>query len=423
MSRDHTTSIFKELTSVGSESVSITPGTSQQPAVFNISGLPNRTGDDRNYVQAFWGGVTTTLDPDAAGNAVNFDKLYKSVASWRLTSPLLGELYNHRHTRGAVVGHIIGPISEGYQYPQPARAQIPASTDTDVTIDLIYKLPMSFEVLKKPHETAQFSGFFDQGQMDCLVGAQDVLDGDYAGAVIKTPTTVRAYCEMLPSPDVALGVPFQWREREIPGGGTTPVLQGVGEETQLTGVQQGCGLVALLWLTDATGIGLAGADGVDNITQIEIPWRGQPLLRNMDPYFLAARRLAGNRVGPTSGLGTTIVPDSSGWPFTMATTVDNRPGANSQAMFLPLILPGRDFETSKAQRVRGNLPINFSFTASVTNPHRFVTWELLEYTEDQVGRLAVALGVDPARARAQRKALLDNPTELEKLRYTRIVFN
>lgn len=420
--RDHTTPIFKELTASGVESIALTPGAAQQTGTFNISGVPPVSGDMRNYATNFWGHTTTVFDPDAAGNAVNWDKLYKIMASWRLFSPIMGEVFPHQQTRGSVLGHIVQVFAGGFRYPQPARTQLPASTDSDVTLDLFYCLPLSYECLIKPHETAQWVGFFDQGLLEGILDVSTVLDGDYAGAVIKATTALRSYVEMLPSSDTFLGVPVQWRERQITGGGTQPTLKGVGQETQLTGVEQGCGLAALLWLTDATGIGLSGPDGVDNFTQIEVPWRSQPLLKNLDPLFLVLHRATQHRVGPVAGTGTTIVADGSGWPSTMAVTtgVDNRPAADSQKLFLPIIFPGADFETSKAQRVRGDLVVNFNVTSAITNPHRFLSFELMEFDENQRARMWRAMGVDMNFHTEHRKAARKNSPAEGKLRYTRI---
>ena len=419
--RDHTSPIRAELKSAGSESVALTPGTGQQRATFNIVGIDPVTDGKRNYAQAFWCHCTTVVDPDAAGNAINADKLAKVMASLRLQSPLLGEVFPQAHTRGAVLYHIIQVVACGYRYPQAARAQIPASTDTDVTIDLFYLMPLSYETLKKPHETAQWVGFFDQGVLEGTLDVSTILDGDYAGAVLKATTALRAWVEYLPSPDNSLGVPVQWVDREIAGGGSSPILQGVGQQTQLNGVRPGCGLAWMSWLTDATGIGLGGPDGVDNITAIEIPWRNQKNLRNLDPFFLELRRIVGGRVGPISGLGTTIMHDGGGWPFTMADTPSNRPAASSQSMFLPIVAMGRDSETSKFQRVQGNLQVNFTVTAAISTSHRFLTCEFMEYDDPQIDRCFRAMGIDPAFFEYRRKALLDNDPDPEKLRYSRIM--
>lgn len=423
--RDHSTPLWHELTANGAEALSLTPGGAVVTGQFNVSGIPLLTNDMRNYVNGITAHLTITVDPDAAGNAVNADALWKVMNGFRWSSPQLGDLFSDGHTRGAVLGHIIQVLALGYDYPQGVRAQIPASTDADVTIELFYWLPLSYEFLKKPHETAQWAGFLNEGILSATLDTAAVLDGDYAGAVTKTGV-LRAYAEFFPSPDAAIGVPVQWRERVITGGGQSPTLMNVGIDTNLQGVAQGCGIPALFWLSDAAGVGMLGPDGVDNITSVEMQFRSQKLLRNTDPYFLAARRLAGRRVGPISGAGAAgaALHDAAGWPFTMAATPNGRPGAQAQAMFLPLILPGRDFETSKAQRLIGNHQITLNTTTPVTGQHRFVSMEFMEFTVEKIATLGYSmLGPDFPNYAVNRKALGDNyGVDPSKLRYTRTLF-
>lgn len=423
--RDHTTPLYKELSARGAETVAITPSAATAQAEFVISGVPPATDNHRNYLTGFLVHLQIVVDPDAAGSAVSFDQLYKGMASVSVRSPLFGPVFDATHTRGAVLGHLIQVLAGNYQYPQPARIQIPASTDTDVTIDLYYWVPLSYEFLKKPHETAQWTGFFDGGDLVASVDAATVFDGDYAGAVTKNGV-VRAVAEYFPSPDAFLGVPVQWRERQIVGGGGSPVLKGMGMDTHWQGVTQGCGLVALYMLTDAAGIGLGGGDGVDNILSVEIPFRSQLTLRNLDPLFVAQSRAMRGRTGPISGSGAAGVAlhAGGGWPFTMAATPNGRPAAQAAAMFLPMIFPGKEFETSKAQRLIGDHQVNFSFTTPVTTIHRFVSMELMEFDPNLVAKAAAAmLGPSYQQYSANRKALGDNPKASKKaLRYTRILF-
>lgn len=420
--RGYTTPLTYELTSDGgAKSILITPGSTTQSGRFIISGIDPRIQDMRNYLTRLYAHLNIMLDPDAAGNAFAWDCLYKGITSMELISQVMGTVFPHKHTSGAVLGHIIQVFANGYRYPQGARTQIPASTDTDVTIDLFYVVPLVHECLADPMETAQWAGFFDGGTLEIIVAASTVYDGDYAGLVTKSGT-LRAQAECIPSPREFIGVPFQWRNRQVAGGGTSPVLRNVGGETSLNGVKPGCGLAALLWLSDATGIGLGGPDGVDNFTSVAMTWRGQKQTQNLDPYFHYLRICMEKRVGPIAGLGTTIMNDNAGWPTTMVATttvVDNRPASDSQQMFLPLIIPGNELQTSKVQRVLGDLMIDFNVTAAINNPHQFVSWELMEFTDDQVMQMA-ALG--RFAGQASRKQLVGNDAQAKQLRYTAIEF-
>lgn len=415
--RNFTTPLWSELTTEGgAKTISITPSAAIQPGRFMISGIePRIASGERLYLTRLWPHLTTTFDPDAVGDAVNWDKLPKALSSLEVTADVFGVPYPATHTRGAVLGHLIQVIGLGYAYPDGARIQIPGSTDADVTLDIFYVAPFAHECLEDPMETAQWVGFYDGGTVDMYVAPSTVFDGDYAGAVIKAPTTLRCLAETQPSKKNFIGIPFQWRERQIAGGGSSPVLKNVGGETSLNGVSPGAGLAGCWWLSDATGIGLSGPDGVDNFLSISIPWRSQKSIQNLDGFYHSDRVQRERRVGPISGIGAGLaLHDRAGWPNTMASTPNNRPSANSQAMFFPLVEPGRNLQTSKVQRVLGDLQVDFQVTTPITNPHRFVTWELMEFTPGQVQALA-ALGRFGGEARRRDPGGEGSPSQL---RYT-----
>lgn len=421
----NTTPLSYELTSTGgAKTIAITPATTAQVGTFVISGIDPKIGDNRNYLTRLYPHLLLTLDTDGAGSAVNWDQLYKGINSVELVSPVLGTVFPHKHTTGATLGHFIGFIGNGYLYPTGARTQIPTNTDADYTIDLFYILPIASECLADPMETAQWAGFFDGGTVEMIVGTTTVYDGDYAGAVIKAPTTLRCTAETMPSPKEFIGIPNQWRNRQIAGGGSSPVLKNVGGETSLNGISPGAGIAGLFWLSDATGIGLGGPDGVDNFTQLTETWRGQKVTQNLDPLFFALRNLSERNSTHVGGIGaSTPLNDNAFWPSTMAATgtgADGRPSANAQQMALPLVAPGRKTMTSKVQRVLGDLQVDFGVTTAITNPHQFLTWELLEYTENQVAAMAALARF---RGVAKRKTIGSGAGATESnLRYTAIEF-
>lgn len=418
--RNHTSSLWYELTSEGgSKSISITPSASAQSGKFLIGGIAPRVQDMRNYMVRLWPHLLTTFDADAAGNAVNWDKLAKGLQSCEVISPVMGVCYPHFHTQGAALMHLISVIALGYEYPQGARAQIPTNTDADYTIDLFYVVPFAQECLIDPLETAQWTGFFDSGSVEMIVAPSTVYDGDYAGAVIKAPTTLRCLAETIPSQREFIGVPFQWRRRSIAGGGASPTLKNVGGETSLNGISPGAGLAALYWLTNATGIGLGGPDGVDNILSISMDWRGQKNIQNLDGFFHVQRALMEKRTGPISLSATVPQIDAVDWPKSMASTNVNRPSADAETMFLPIVAPGRNLHTSKLQRVLGDLSIDFTTTDAVTNAHEFMSLEFLEWSSDQANAMS-ALGL--FRGAATRKNATGKPGKLGNFRYTAIEF-
>ena len=418
--RHQTTPLYYELTTDGgAKAATIVPGSAAQSATFVINGIRPRVDNMRNYLTRLWVNLTTVFDPDGAGNAVSWDKLAKGMVNCEVISPIIGTVYPAFHTQGPTLMHLISFLGLGYLYPQGARTQIPADTDTDVDLELIYVVPFAQEFLVDPMETTQWAGFFDGGTVEPTLATASVFDGDYAGSVIKATTQFRVLAETAPSPREFIGVPFQWRRRQIAGGGDAPVLKNVGGATALNGIAQGCGLAALCWLTNATGIGLGGPDGVDNITSISMDWRGQKVIQNLDGFFYWARTVQERRGSPISEGADAALLDTTQWPKAMGATGVGRPAADAEQMFLPIVLPGRMAHTSKFQRVLGDLQIDFTTTTPITNAHEFMSLEFLEFTDAQLGEMA-ALGAfvgEPSRNNATGK-----PGALSDFRYTAVEF-
>jgi hypothetical protein len=424
--RNATTPLSYELTSEGgSKSIAITPGAATQSGRFNIGGIPPRLGDMRVYTTRFFPHLATTLDTDAAGGPIVWDKLSKALVSAELISPVLGTVYPHFHTRGPTLMHLISLVALGYEYPQGARTQIPLDVDADYDVDLFFCMPIAHECLADPLETAQWSGFFDGGTLEMIVAISTIFGTDYAGAVTKTPTTLRCLAEAIPSQREFIGVPFQWRRRSIAGGGTSPQLKNVGGETSLNGISPGAGLAGMWWLTNATGIGLGGNDGVDNITAITLDWRGQKNIQNLDGFFHWQRIATEKRTSPVSLSLTVPQQDSANWPHAQSsvlqtgTTSPQRPSLDPEAMFLPIVAPGRALQTAKVQRVLGDLQVDLQSTVAFTAPHEFMTFELLEFNETQANALA-QLGL--FQGQSTRKQLQPGTGKASNLRYTAIEF-
>jgi hypothetical protein len=190
-------------------------------------------------------------------------------------------------------------------------------------------------------------------------------------------------------------------------------------------VAPGCGLAGLYWLTDATGIGLGGPDGVDNITSIAMNWRGQKQTQNLDGFFHWTRKASEKRTSPITRSLTVPQQDSANWPHSQAsalqtgTTAAQRPASDPAAMFLPIVTPGRMLETAKLQRVLGDLQVDFNSTVAFTNPHEFMSWEFMEYSQDQANAMAL-LGL--FRGTPMRKNLNGTPGKASAFRYTAIEF-
>ena len=252
------------------------------------------------------------------------------------------------------------------------------------------------------------------------VANEDILNLDYAGAKLIAPTTLRCGAEAVPSSREFIGVPFQWRRRQVAGGGSSPVQKNVGGETSMNGIAPGSGLAANVWLADPAGIGLGGSAAVSTIDSITMEWRGQKNIQDMDYMYLYAKVAQEKRGSPISnGVGAALA-DFANWPATMSSTLgENRPSKDPEQMLLPMVLPGRMLHTSKVQRVLGDLQTDFVSTPAFTNAHEFMSWELLEFNDDQLDSMAV-LGL--FQGEPERKNLTGTPGKESNFRYTAVEF-
>jgi len=377
--RNHTTPKIHELTATsGGKNPTITPGNAQT-VTFAMNNVPvGKNGRFWYYVTAIVVKLVTVVDQPSAGSAaINSDKLWKIVQSLQVQCPLLGQLFTHANTSGAAMGNIIQRYGFGFNALH-SRAQIP-TTDADTTVTLYYRIPFAYEFLKKPHETAPWGGFLEGGTVEVRIAASTVLDGDSTGAVIKATTSLRCWMELIPVPEVCLHAPTHWRLHIIPGSSTRSTIQDMGSSDGLQGIDQskGVGIASLLYLTDATGIGLGGPDGADNITGIDVPWRDQDRIDSVDAFYVAFEAMQGNA---RQNRNAVPVPhDGGSWPYTIAAT-PNGDLNDAQALFFPIVSCGRDFETSKLQTLAGAKDINFQYTSTPSASANllgqyFLTWD------------------------------------------------
>lgn len=397
--RNHTTPKIHELVSTAGKNPTVTPGASAQTATFLMNNIPTgKSGKFWYYVTALNLKVVTVVDqPAAGGTAINPDKLWKVLQSVQVQCPILGQLFSHANTRGAVLGNIIQNFGFGYNAVH-TRAQI-AAADGDTTVTLYYRIPFAYEFLRKPHETSPWGGFLEGGTFEVKFDVSTALDGDSTGAVTKATTSFRAWLELIPAPEAVIHTPIHWREHITPGSSTRHVIQDMGSPDGLQGVDQskGVGLAALAVLTDATGMGLLGQDGADNITGYDIPWRDQARIDAPDAPFLAMIAHMGNNRKSRNG-----THDGSGFPYTIAST-PNGDLNDAQALVYPLVVPGRDLETSKLQTVAGAKEINFSYTATPSGSNRILGCYFPVFEESFMAALA-------ARIAPGNKGLLTSKT-------------
>lgn len=391
-----------DLAANGATSVSVTPGASIVPIQFT---MPAPKFDARgNYPKATLIAihVTTTFDQAASGgSAVNWDMLPVIIDSMQVQIPVIGVSHETSAYTGPIAKHVIEYMSLGYSYYGGARAQI-ASTDGDTTVDFYVALPFMNNAFYAGLQFCPWVGWLTNMQVSINMAASTALAAFSTGAVTKTPTTVKAWVEAVPTKRLTFPTFSQWRNYNAPAAGSNQaLLQNVGQQGGLTCVSPGSRLAAIVELMNVLGLG--GASTADNYTSVSCDLLSQPYTTNVDAFLLDFIDNQNGRSGRTRGAtATTVMHPMAGNPYTLAATPNTVNAAT--AMFIPWRSPGRDAEIGKQPKFQGNLTFIRTFTSAVVSGNfPFVTNELRQLSRDSAAQLGLMAGLTPAQiAAAQR---------------------
>src|SRR5688572_22902152 len=125
----YTTPEFIQLASQSGLTPAVTPTAAAQTVQFLLTGLlTGQQGRLWNRCKAIWLEANFTLtQAGGTGVAMNSDQLWKFLQSAQVYTPVLGTLFDHKNTTGAVLGNLIQYIANGYNTVAPARTQIAAA--------------------------------------------------------------------------------------------------------------------------------------------------------------------------------------------------------------------------------------------------------------------------------------------------------
>lgn len=391
MKRHSSPPIF-QLSAAGNRAPTLTPSGNVQSLTFNLTSLPGATDDMFNYAQNVVVRIDYTIT-GGGGAVINYDALGKIVDSFRLFSPVLGELYPQPRTRGVDVFWFDSWLGQGFRPSGVGRAQIAAVNTTDYTGSVYFVLPLSFEFLSREHDTGCWLPLLENGLLEVRLAANNVLNADSASAVLKaTPFTIAAWIEYLPQPEALIQTPFQFRLYEWTTAGTQIKMQQVGAPNGLKGVQDGARLAALAWYSNTTAAGLGGTFAMNALTRISLPWRRQDSIDCPDAYVRSLFGLMGKRSGYIVGGGAaSALHDGGSWPFQMNATPNNTL-MDANLAFYPAVMPGWNSNISKFQKVAGDLFVDAGFSATPNGTHRLRSLEFGAFTPDFVKELMARMG-------------------------------
>jgi hypothetical protein len=249
-------------------------------------------------------------------------------------------------------------------------------------------VPLSLGLGQKPHHTAQLAAFYKEAQLSLQIQSNTVLAALSPGATL-TSLTARASAILLPEKELRMGPIFEIVDYQMPAtsGQTAVPIQAFGNQTQLTKTEKGAGVVFFAPLSSV--FGLPGAFTVDAVTRANVPWRNQTDTGHIVPY--AAQQILGmgnQRVigGAVDQAAAQALSDAGGFPYTPGNDPSNSTNELVNMMFLPIVTPQDQLETSKVQVVDGDEQINLTLSSGPAGTHHMLcghlrSWQLAAYND------------------------------------------
>jgi len=379
MLNKHTTSRRFELFSQQGREPTIAPGTGQTQVQFLLSALPTQKDSKFwYYVEAIWLKLTLKLviDADSTFAGLNPAFLWQALASVQVQTPILGVLFQTNNTRGSVLGNIIQYFGFGFNDLPTPNLVGPGGGGT-FYVDLYYRLPFAHDFLVNRMDTAPWAGFLEGGTVTLNIAPSTVFtDSGFADIIDMQEVKASVSLAMQPDSEARIHTPIHWREHITPGSSTKHVIPDMGSPDGLQGVDQskGVGIAALMGLVGPTGTGLLPGTTADNITSYSYPFRDQPQILNPElPYidFFESTGIQNRITGAVGAVTDMRFPYITG--SAVPTGQTSGTGFNSpDALIWPVVSPGNDLFTSKAQTLAGAKEMNFQYSSTPSPSQRWV---------------------------------------------------
>jgi hypothetical protein len=357
----------------GNRQPTLTPSAAVQSLTFNLSSLIASMRDMYRYATRIVVQISGTVT-GGGGNVVNHDMFGKVVDSLRLYSPILGEMYSQARTAGVDVAGFDSWLGSGYKPTNIPRPQIAATNAQDYTFNHQWSIPLAFDVLANPYDTAPWVGLLEGGLLEVRLAAATCLGTDSASMVLKaTPFAVTAWIEYVSSPDAIVHTPFVPNLIEWTTAGTQIKLQQVDAINGLKGIGSGdARLFAMGLYGNAQAVsGARGIADLSTITRISLPWRDQESIDVPEAilsHFLF-HQIQGRSGYIQGGGAAALLGDAGRYPYDMGAVFTNT-YLHQHLTFFPIVMPSMGQQISKLQKVRGDLTIDTGWSANPNGTHR-----------------------------------------------------
>lgn len=394
----------------GFEKVPLSTGTTDNPSLtqgsettFRLGGVDYLDGKNPRYTPGLHLSISgNVVQSGGTGTRFSVFDLYRCLMTYlEIRGAFFGTPLRSSKFLGAYIPSIEF-VANGYQYSMPKRSFFPAANGTYAFVLDVFVPVNYFGCNVDPAHTAQLVAALKDATFAIGVAGSAVISGLSTGASL---TSLTARCSMLvfPDPEIRVAPGIEWTDYIAPfSSGAQIDFQNLGDDTGFDGVEGGAGMLAMYLLTSAAG--QSGAFAGNNVTAFGVPWRSQRRSVHLEPFITdawAAMDAAGV-VGSVQDAGTASgLSDFSRAPHLYIPGADPTGSAlvNTSLKAIPVISPGHAMQLSKAQFVRGNLPILFE-ASSGSGSHHLLTCQAKRWTRpklDSYTQMLFDLGIPQAR--------------------------
>jgi hypothetical protein len=346
----------------GGDFPSLTQGS---PTVFNLNTLPIAQGNLAYYLPALFCTITGTLT-QAGGTGVRtaWNNLYRVlIESLEVRNCWHGSPISPQFVKGSMMP-ILEQVCLGYRNPVRKRGFFPAANGA-YAFSFSFAVPLSLGVGQKPHHTAQLVALYKEAQFSLQVAQASVLTAISPGATLSS-LQMRCSALMLPEPELRAGPVMEIIDYQVAAtsGQVNVPLQSFGNQGQTTRMERGAALVYLGLLTNNQG--LPGPFAPENITRLNVPFRGQTDTGHLPPYLAQQLLSMGNTRtnGSVDDQGIAKgYADTAGYPYTEGFDASNSTSEFTNLLAVPIAAPGNDFELTKAQIIDGDESFNVQLSS------------------------------------------------------------
>lgn len=391
----------------GERNITVTPGDS---AVYQFNAQQSRIGAGGggkglyNYIRGIHLQVEISLTQPGSGSAaIPSDLLYGAIGSINLNTPLFGTLIDPNVMKnGNLAKHMMEFFGLGFKHIGLDRPFIPAAAGAHTaTVDLY--IPFSQGWNEWGDQFAMWLGWLDTAQLELFCNnssdpfSQLQLNGATTPATLNS-ITFSAVLDMVPFSNVVIPPVVSWRKyfQAASAGSNGPQLIGVGNNGALQGTDDMARLVAMLFAHNAGGF--TGSGTADQIATLTLPWRDQAQtiqLQSLFARFLRDCKL--QQYGGTSVSATAPIAQQFDMPepYEVGSGPVTGPLNDASARYTPIVWPSPCQKISHQQRVKGNYPVDSTFSADQSGTFNIYTAEMKQWSDSKCAEMLAAMNIDP----------------------------